>query len=80
MLAVKLENFHSEIGHVLSTIDGDTRQLKNHLLNKNERLNPTKHTDYLSYYRQLNDTQISMLKDLYKDDFSIFEYSSDLNL
>ena len=77
---MKLENFQPEMRHALSLIDGDTSQLKTHLLSKKERLNPTQHTDYLQYYRQLNTAQISLLKDLYRDDFAIFGYDMELNL
>lgn len=80
LFTVKLENFQSEMDYALSLMDGDTTQLEQGLLNQKEHLNPTKPYNYLKYYQQLNTSQISQLKEMYQDDFDIFEYPADFTM
>ena len=83
-ILVKIENFIPEMTYILSQLDGDTRTLRQTLLKQQIKMNPSLAMNppgwYRSYYQQLSKQQLMGLRRMYRDDFDIFGYNTDIEL
>ncbi|XP_067950027.1 carbohydrate sulfotransferase 11-like [Watersipora subatra] len=75
-IIVKMESFLPEMEYMLTLLEGDTKELRQMLVKKERKLNPT--NPQMSLYRQLNQRQLSQLQLMYHDDFELFGYSTDI--